>query len=964
MGAALAGRGGARRSSYRTATQRACAPWYMSLMARPGVYRLAAFAAVPRFALAALALSACGGEELRPLGGTPPLPPESCAPLDLAHPGAFSPCSLGSGSFGRWVLDDAGLPAYDYWLDEPSDDRALFFNTEGLARRDHWHAFGNHRLNALAFNDGHIELVSQDEGPSYLNKRDDARGAWSGGYSYLDDGEETWTSAYDMRPPGAPARRTFGLGYAESVLEHRGLRLTRRSFAPASPAEGGDAPAAVTEVVLENLSGEPRSLAHYEAWDVARRPVEIDWIVSGSALTSRPENARTARDGRNALFEERAEYEPALRLLGVRRRLAAGVVAPLPMEPSPVEYRPGDPFLASLVGDPVDAWASDDAFLGQGGPRAPSAVVTRTPGLAPLGQALAAGPLDAWQSALGQPHALVMKHRVELAPWGQARLRFAVGFAPMGEAWTVPASWREPERDLGAETLAWLGERSFTFATEREPFLRRELAWHAAQLEQSVGRRSYWGRRVVPQGSAYRYLHGADGAARDLSLFALPLVYVEPELAKDELAMNMLVTHADGRISYAFQGHGMLDDALGLHARPSDLDLFLLLALGEYLGATGDLAFLDEPMPYWPLGAVPGATVWDHLRGAVRHLFDAVGTGAHGLVRVGTGDWSDGILQHAPDRELAIAAGESVPNTQMAVAVLPRVADLVAERDPPLASEIRAHVADLRAALDATWTGSFFGRAYFGDGVFYGADAIDLEAQVWALIGDTFPAAGSPADRQTLLDAIASQLDDPSPAGAMLSAGGEVWPAISGLLTWGYARSDPERAFAHLARNTLAGHALAYPDVWYGIWSGPDGLRGPSPDRPGESWYSPVTPMTDFPVMNANQHAMPLLAALRVAGVEATATGLRLEPRVPDGHFALRTRLVDLSQDGPHLEGTYRPLGPGPRSVHLVAPGGATILSATANGAPVPVAPDARELWLEAPGGAPLSFSLETTFGG
>ena len=29
---------------------------------------------------------------------------------------------------------------------------------------------------------------------------------------------------------------------------------------------------------------------------------------------------------------------------------------------------------------------------------------------------------------------------------------------------------------------------------------------------------------------------------------------------------------------------------------------------------------------------------------------------------------------------------------------------------------------------------------------------------------------------------------------------------------------------------------------------------------PGRAWASALTPMTDFPVMNANAHAMPLLA--------------------------------------------------------------------------------------------------------
>src|SRR6185436_17926306 len=107
---------------------------------------------------------------------------------------------------------------------------------------------------------------------------------------------------------------------------------------------------------------------------------------------------------------------------------------------------------------------------------------------------------------------------------------------------------------------------------------------------------------------------------------------------------------------------------------------------------------------------------------------------------------------------------------QMAVAILPRVADLIEDRDPALAAEIRGRIEPLRQAAAATWTGSFFGRAYFGDGKLAYADRPSLEAQVWALIGDTFEA---PEDRATLIATVRALLDDPSPTGAMLVPDGQ-----------------------------------------------------------------------------------------------------------------------------------------------------------------------------------------------
>jgi hypothetical protein len=514
----------------------------------------------------------------------------------------------------------------------------------------------------------------------------------------------------------------------------------------------------------------------------------------------------------------------------------------------------------------------------------------------------------------------------------------------MGEPWNIDPAWRDPAQDFRASYADALRERLLYFASDQDPVLHREMAWHAYQLEASAGQRDYWHTTMVPQGSAYLYLHGADGAARDLGIFAVPLVYTHPLLARAELELYMGIQFAaDDRFSYAFQGHGMLDDA-GIHSAPSDLPLFFLWALGEYLGATGDLAFLDAEVPFYPREARPGAVVWDHLVGAVRHLFDVVGTGEHGLIRVGTGDWSDGIVMEAPDRALAVEKGESVPNTQMAVVVLPRIADLVEPRDPALASEIRERVEQYRTAAAAQWSGSFFYRAYFGDGKPGSASSPNLESQVWALVGDVF---ADDTDRGLLLSSIAEELDDEAPTGATLWSGGQVWPAISGLLTWGYAQHEPDRAWDHLARNTMTAHALAFPEVWYGIWSGPDGMSSEGGSRPGESWDSVVTPMVDFPVQNNNQHAMPMLAALRVAGIDAVATGIRIAPAVPSRQLALRSSLIDLTLRGNVIEARVRPTGTAPRAVTVIAPAGEVIESAVVNGVVVAVEPGSGEVTVQ-----------------
>ena len=226
-------------------------------------------------------------------------------------------------------------------------------------------------------------------------------------------------------------------------------------------------------------------------------------------------------------------------------------------------------------------------------------------------------------------------------------------------------------------------------------------------------------------------------------------------------------------------------------------------------------------------------------------------------------------------------------------------------------------------------TSGFFGRAYFGDGKLVGADAVDLEAQVWGLIAPVLERA----DRAALGAHVHGELDLPSPIGAPLTRGAEVWPAISHLLTWGYARDDDERAFAHFARNSLAARARAFPAVWHGIWSGPDGVASTT----GQTWASPVTPMTDFPTMNNNTHAMPLLAAVRLAGIEPHAGGIRVEPHVPEARYALVTRLVEITREGDAVHGRWRSTPGVARRLVLRPPRGRAIASVTVDGAPAAV---------------------------
>lgn len=147
------------------------------------------------------------------------------------------------------------------------------------------------------------------------------------------------------------------------------------------------------------------------------------------------------------------------------------------------------------------------------------------------------------------------------------------------------------------------------------------------------------------------------------------------------------MTRRSGSVAYAHTGRG--GPPREASTPPTDLPIFWLWALTEYVWATGDRALLDEPIPFDP-PAAGAATPRQRVALAHRYLVERIGTGPHGLVRVGSGDWADPISAMVADRRAFHEHGESGFNTAFAVHVLPRAAELVAHDDPALAAELRA----------------------------------------------------------------------------------------------------------------------------------------------------------------------------------------------------------------------------------------------------------------------------------
>lgn len=209
----------------------------------------------------------------------------------------------------------------------------------------------------------------------------------------------------------------------------------------------------------------------------------------------------------------------------------------------------------------------------------------------------------------------------------------------------------------------------------------------------------------------------------------------------------------------------------GVRTMISDDVVWLGHITARYVDGTGDVAILDEQVPYISGPALePGehdrfyvpqpsgetAPLYDHC---ARALDLAVArTGAHGLPLILGGDWNDGL-----NRVGEAGRGESVWMGWFLCDTIAAFAPLARARgDAARADAWEAHAARVAEALDeAGWDGAWYRRGYFDDGTPLGSSdnaecRIDSIAQSWALISG----AGRADRAQDAVNSALAQLFD------------------------------------------------------------------------------------------------------------------------------------------------------------------------------------------------------------
>ena len=321
-----------------------------------------------------------------------------------------------------------------------------------------------------------------------------------------------------------------------------------------------------------------------------------------------------------------------------------------------------------------------------------------------------------------------------------------------GEAQTIRFVLGDGDDRAGAQALA---QRYMDPATCAEAWRATEAHWDGllgaiqvqtpdAALDLMLNRWLLY-QAVACRVWARSALHQSGGAFgfRDQLQDLMALAAIRPELTRSHLLECARHQFEDGDVLHWW--HPGSDG--GVRTRCSDDLVWLAYATAHYVAVTGDVAVLDEQVPFLsapPLGPEEGdrysrfdtaplpASLYEHCLRALDH---ASATSAQGLPLIRGGDWNDGMNRVGEE-----GRGESVWLAWFLADTQRAFAPLCQNRGDPRATTLLERAAALANAVErAGWDGAWYRRGSYDDGAPLGSAQsdecrIDAIAQSWGVI--------------------------------------------------------------------------------------------------------------------------------------------------------------------------------------------------------------------------------------
>lgn len=409
------------------------------------------------------------------------------------------------------------------------------------------------------------------------------------------------------------------------------------------------------------------------------------------------------------------------------------------------------------IGGRQSAWTTDRTeFLGRnGGMDAPAALLSETP----LSGTVGAGhdPCSAQQCI------------VELEANESIEIVVLIGqCASAQKAHELIMQYRDADLDQVLEEVKQYWNELLGAVQVKTPDRAMDIMLNGWLLYQTVVCR-LWAR------SAFYQASGAYGF-RDQLQDGMSLTFRRPDLTREHILRAAGRQFVEGDVQHWWLPH----TGQGVRTRISDDRVWLAFATATYIRASGDIAILDENLPfidgpplrqdqhdafYQAVTADESATLFEHCARGLDQCLAL--TGEYGLPLIGAGDWNDGM-----DRVGEGGKGESVWLGWLLIRTIDLFVPLLKDRgsafdvkqgsladklsakagsklannlpredqDPARIERWVAHASAVKNAIEErAWDGGWYRRATFDDGSWLGSKSnaectIDSIAQSWAVL--------------------------------------------------------------------------------------------------------------------------------------------------------------------------------------------------------------------------------------